>query len=92
MAASDRIDLAGISNTFTGAAGTTIASATGTTVALVRGTFNSGTGVFTTGSTGPDTLFVYDADAVAGGNLEAIALIGTAGVTGTVTAGILTLA
>lgn len=93
MGAGDVISLAGILNTFTGAAGTTIAAATGTTVSLVRGNFVDGTGIFTADAAGTATLVVYDADgAGAGTTLEAILLVGTAGVTGTAATGVLTLA
>lgn len=94
MAASDIVDLSGLLNTFTGAAGTTLASATGTTVALVRGGFNTGTSVWTDNGVGADTLLVYDADgAGAGTTLEAIVLIGSGAAVagGTAAAGVLTL-
>jgi S-layer protein len=88
----DTYSLAGILNTFTGAAGTTIAAATGTTVSLVRGSFATATNIWTTSATGTDTLFVYDIDG-AGANtvVEAIALIGVVA-TGTAAAGVLTFA
>ena len=93
MAAGDIVDLSGILNTFTGGAGNTIAAATDTTVSLVRGNFVDATSVFTADATGTATLVVYDADGAGLGTaLEAILLVGTAGVTGNVAAGVLTLA
>ena len=88
----DTISIAALSATFTGAVATTIAGATGTTEALVRGNFNTTSLVWTTSSTGTDTLLVYDIDAAAGNTVvEAVALIGFVG-SGTVAAGVLTLA
>lgn len=93
MAAGDVVDLSGILATFTGSAGSTIAAATGTTVSLVRGNFVDATSIFTADAAGTATLLVYDADgAGAGTAVEAILLVGTAGVTGTAAAGVLTLA
>lgn len=95
MAAGDKIDLSAILNTYTGAAGTTIASASGTTVALVRGNFADATNVFTTDAAGTSTLFVYDADgAGAGTAVEAIVLVGTvlSAAPGTAATGVVTLA
>jgi len=91
MRTGDTFSIAGISNTFTGATATTIAGATGTAVSLVRGSFNTTSNVFTTSSTGADTLLVYDADAAGVATVvEAVALIGYVG-SGTVAAGVLTL-
>ena len=91
MATGDSIDLATLLNTFTGAAGTTIAAATGTTVSLVRGGMNAGTKVWTDNGAGADTLLIYDADGASAGTVvEAIVLIGSV-VTGTATAGVLAL-
>jgi S-layer protein len=92
LKAGDTIDLAALSPTFTGAAGTTIAAASTTTVSLVKGSFDATTNIWTTSATGTDTLVVYDADAAVGGlGLEAIVLVGTVA-TGTVANGVLTLA
>lgn len=92
LGSGDTINLSTILNTFTGATGSTIAAATGTTVSLVKGTLNVDTNIWTTSSTGTDTLFVYDVDgAGAGTNVGAIALIGVVA-TGTADAGILTIA
>jgi hypothetical protein len=60
---------------------------------LVRGNFVDATSVFTTDAAGTATLVVYDADGAGVGTaLEAILLVGTAGVSGTAAAGVLTLA
>jgi Ca2+-binding RTX toxin-like protein len=92
LKAGDTIDLAALSPTVTGAAGTTIAAASTTTVSLVKGSFDATTNIWTTSATGTDTLVVYDADAAVGGlGLEAIVLVGTVA-TGTVANGVLTLA
>lgn len=93
MAAGDVIDLSGIAAGFTGAAVTTIAAATGTNVGLVRGNFVEGTGIFTADAAGTSTLVVYDADAGGAGTaVEAIVLVGVAGLSGTAATGVLTLA
>ena len=87
----DTISFAGVVNTLTGATVTTIAGATGDTVSLVRGNFATATNIWTTSSTGTDTLLVYDINgATANDNIEAVALIGVVA-TGTVAAGVLTL-
>ena len=95
LKAGDTISIAAISNTFTGNVGSTITAATGTTTSLVRGNFNTTTNVWTTSSTGSDTLFVYDQDAAGAGNgtaVEAVAIIGyVATGTSAVAAGVLTL-
>ncbi|MDI1260161.1 calcium-binding protein, partial [Aquabacterium sp.] len=92
MSAGDVISTAGVSNTFAGAAATTIAGASGIVEALVRGNFAVATNIWTTSATGTDTLFVYDIDG-AGANtvVEAVVLVGVVA-TGTAAAGLLTLA
>ena len=92
MRAGDTINVNGVVSTITGTAGTTIAAASGTTASLVRGSFDATTNIWTTSSTGADTLFVYDVDGATGGTaVEAIALVGVVA-TGTAASGILTLA
>jgi len=95
LASGDKIDLATVLNTFTGAANTAaIANASGVTVALIQGTLNTTTNVWTTGAatTDKDTLFVYDVDGAGVGTVvEAVALIGIVA-TGTAATGVLTIA
>ena len=93
MGPGDKISLAKMSASFTGAAETTIAAATGTTASVVTGDYNTATGVFTAAGGGADTLFVYDADASGvATNLGAIVLVGFAATGATGVAGAFTLA
>jgi hypothetical protein len=92
LKAGDTIDLHTLSNTFTGALGTTIASAAGATAALVQGTYDATAHTFAASSSGADSLVVYDQDGSAANLLvEAIVLVGYHG-TATAAAGVVTLA
>lgn len=94
MAAGDALSLfsdAGITTATT--VGTSIMSAgTANAAAIVKGDYNATTGIFTTSTTGADSLVQWDSNGTAAsGNVESIILVGFAGSL-TATANTLTLA
>lgn len=97
LGAADIIDLSALTaNAFSGAIVTanqaTITDNTGD-IGLVRGNFNAVTGIFTASLTGADSAVVYDANGTtAGGNVEAIILVGFTGTATTTNDGVITLA
>jgi hypothetical protein len=89
--AGDTISLFAAANTVTGTLGTTVAAAVDATASLVRGSFDAATTIFTSSSTGTDTLFVYDANGTTVGTaVEAVVLVGFVG-SGTAFTGIVGL-
>jgi hypothetical protein len=89
----DTINLVGISNAFTGAITTTLNAAATTQVGIVRGSYITTSGIFTTSSSGTDSLIQWDGDAAAGGaGIETAVLVGFVSTASTVAAGIVTLA
>jgi hypothetical protein len=93
LGAGDIISLTGISGTYTGTVGTTIAGAAGTTVSITRGDYNTSTGIWTTSTTGADSILAFDADAAttAATLTDFSVLIGFTGVASTIAAGVITL-
>jgi Ca2+-binding RTX toxin-like protein len=93
MSAGDIIDLSGVENSYTGAAATTIAGGAGNTVAIVRGNYNATSGIWTTSTTGADSILVFDADATSVATVtDFVVLVGFVGVASTAAAGVITLA
>ena len=62
------------------------------TIALVKGSYNTDSGIFTTSTTGTDTLVQWDSNGSgAGGNLENVVLVGFDGTNSTVGTNLITL-
>ncbi len=79
LQAGDEIDLQRLTDSAytSGALGTTLNGATGGTIVIVRGTYVASTGIFTTSSTGTDSILQWDSNgSVSGGNTETIVLVG----------------
>jgi len=92
MGVGDIINLVTLSNSYTGAVGTTIAGAAGTTVSITRGDYSLATGIWTTSTTGADSILAFDSDFGGAGTIVDFSiLIGFTGVASTVAAGVITL-
>lgn len=96
LQAGDQIDLQALTGgAYTsGALGTTLNGATGGTIVIVRGTYVASSGVFTTNSTGADSIVQWDSNGTsADGNTETIVLVGFVNSASTTTNdGLITLA
>jgi len=81
LKAGDTINISAL-GTFTAATTaylTSVISAAGTNgdIALVKGSYNATTGIWTSSSTGTDTLVQWDSNgATAAGNVESVVLVG----------------
>ncbi len=96
LQAGDQIDLQDLTGgAYTsGALGTTLNGATGGTIVIVRGTYVASTGIFTTSSTGTDSIVQWDSNGSGtSGNTETIVLVGFVNSASTTTVdGLITLA